>query len=140
AAALGDRLHRDTLVHALDPDTGTVHAYDVAAGRGRAFEAGVVLWAAPRFLLPRVLPRGRDPLPHGALRYTPWLVANVEVRRRPGGIGAPLSWDNVPVDTDDLGYVVATHLEDLQRVRTEAGAVLTFYQPLPADDDAGLRA
>lgn len=139
-AVLGDRLHRDTLVHAIDPDAGTVHAYDVASGRGRVFEAQQVLWAAPRFLLPRVLPAGRDPLPPEALLYTPWLVANVEVARRPGGIGAPLCWDNVPVDADNLGYVVATHLEDLQQARTEQGAVLTYYQPLPADDAAGLRA
>lgn len=139
AAALGDRLHRDTLVHAIDPDTGTVHAHDVAAGRGRVFEAEQVLWAAPRFVLPRVLPAGRDPLPDGALLYSPWLVANVEVARRPAGIGAPLAWDNVPVGADNLGYVVATHLEDLQ-ARYEAGTVLTYYQPLPADDAAGLRA
>lgn len=140
AAELGDRLHRDTLVHAIDPDAGTVHAYDVAAQRGRVFEAGQVLWAAPRFVLPRVLPPGRDPLPDGALLYSPWLVANVEVARRPGGIGAPLAWDNVPVDADNLGYVVATHLEDLARQRTEESAVLTYYQPMPAHDAAGLRA
>jgi phytoene dehydrogenase-like protein len=139
ASELGDRLHRDTLAHTIDPDTGTVHAYDVAAGRGRVFEARVVLWAAPRFVLPRVLPSGRDPLPPATLLYTPWLVANVEVARRPGGIGAPLAWDNVPVDADNLGYVVATHLEGLQD-RIVEGSVLTYYQPLPADDAAGLRA
>lgn len=139
AAGLGDRLHRDTLVHAIDPDTGTVHAYDVPTGRGRVFEAQAVLWAAPRFLLPRVLPPGRDGLPPDAMLYTPWLVANVEVAKRPRGIGAPLSWDNVPVDADNLGYVIATHLEDLQARRQE-GTVLTYYQPLTADDSAGLRA
>jgi len=138
-AELGDRLHRDTVVHAIDPDTGTAHAHDVAAQRGRVFEAQQVLWAAPRFVLPRVLPSGRDPLPADALLYTPWLVANVEVARRPGGIGAPLAWDNVPVDADNLGYVVATHLEGLED-RTLEGTVLTYYQPLPADDAAGLRA
>jgi glycine/D-amino acid oxidase-like deaminating enzyme len=139
AAALGERLHRDTMVHAIDPDTGTVHAYDVAAQRGRVFEAQQVLWAAPRFVLPRVLPAGRDPLAPDSLLYTPWLVANVEVARRPGGIGAPLAWDNVPVDADNLGYVVATHLEGLQGRNVE-GSVLTYYQPMPADDAAGLRA
>jgi phytoene dehydrogenase-like protein len=139
AAELGERLHRDTVVHAIDPDTGIVHAHDVEAGHGRVFEAQQVLWAAPRFVLRRVLPAGRDPLPEGALLYTPWLVANVELARRPAGIGAPLAWDNVPVGADNLGYVVATHLEDLQ-ARYEAGTVLTYYQPMPADDAAGLRA
>jgi glycine/D-amino acid oxidase-like deaminating enzyme len=140
AAALGDRLHTGTLVYALDPDAGTVHTYDVAAARGRVFEAAQVVWAAPRFVLPRVLPPGRDPVQPGALLYTPWLVANVEVARRPSGVGAPLAWDNVPVDADNLGYVVATHLEDLTRQRTEEGTVLTYYQPMPAADATGLRA
>lgn len=140
AAELGDRLHMGTLVATIDPDAGTVLAYDLEAERVRAFEASQVLWAAPRFVLPRVLPPGRDPLPADALLYTPWLVANVEVARRPGGIGAPLSWDNVPLGADNLGYVVATHLEDLAHQRTQPGTVLTYYEPLPADDAAGLRA
>lgn len=139
AAALGDRVHRDTVAHAIVPDEGTVHAYDFAAGRQRVWQAEQILWAAPRFVLPRVLPPGRDPLPRDALTYSPWLVANVEVARRPGGIGAPLCWDNVPVGSDHLGYVVATHLEDLQ-ARHTPGSVLTFYQPLPADDAQGLAA
>ncbi len=138
AASLGDRLHRDTIAHAIDPDSGVVKAYDVASGKQRVFEAQQVLWAAPRFILPRVLPPGRDPLPRDALTYSPWLVANVEVTERPGGIGAPLCWDNVPIDTDDLGYVVATHLEDLQDRHTP-GSVLTFYQPMPADNVDALR-
>ncbi|MCA9706370.1 MAG: FAD-dependent oxidoreductase [Myxococcales bacterium] len=139
AAALGDRVHHDTAAHTIDPDTGTVQVYDFQAERGRVFEAQQVLWAAPRFVLPRVLPPGRDPLPADALTYAPWLVANVEVAERPAGIGAPLSWDNVPVGSDDLGYVVATHLEDLQQAH-QPGSVLTYYQPLPADDASGLRA
>lgn len=139
AAALGDRLHRDTVAVAIDPDDGTVRAYDMAAGRSRVWQAEQILWAAPRFVLPRVLPPDRDPLPPDTLTYAPWLVANVEVARRPGGIGAPLCWDNVAVGADHLGYVVATHLEDLQERRTP-GSVLTFYEPLVADDAEGLRA
>ncbi|MCA9651240.1 MAG: NAD(P)-binding protein [Myxococcales bacterium] len=138
AAGMGDRMHHDTVAHAIDPDSGRVHAYDFAARRQRVFEAQQILWTAPRFVLPRVLPPGRDPLRPGSLGYVPWLVANVELTRRPRGVGAPLSWDNVPVDTDDLGYVVATHLEPLSE-RVREGTVVTFYQPLPAADDAGLR-
>lgn len=138
AAALGDRLHRDTVAHAIDPDSGEVRAYHYPTGRQRLFEAQRIVWAAPRFVLSRVLPPSRDPLAPGALGYVPWVVANVELARRPRGVGAPLSWDNVPVDTDDLGYVVATHLEPLPERSTE-GTVVTFYQPLPASDDAGLR-
>jgi hypothetical protein len=67
------------------------------------------------------------------------LVANVEVAKRPRGHGAPPAWDNVAVDGDHLGYVVANHLEPLDRERAP-GAVLTYYQPLLADDDDGLVA
>lgn len=140
AAGLSDRLHRNALVHAIDPDQGIVRALRLDTGRALELRARAVLWAAPRFVLPRVLPPGRDPLPPDAMLYTPWLVANVEVARRPGGIGAPLAWDNVPIDGDNLGYVVATHLEDLRARVTEEGAVLTYYEPQPADDAAGLRA
>nr|MCH9681609.1 twin-arginine translocation pathway signal [Deltaproteobacteria bacterium] len=40
---------------------------------------------------------------------------------------------------DNLGYVVATHLEPLTANPLDS-TVLTYYQPLPADDGPGLRA
>lgn len=138
AARLEDRVHRDTVAFQIDPDSGTVTAYDYGAQRQRVFEAKQVLWAAPRFILPRVLPPGRDPMERDALTYSPWLVASVELSQRPGGIGAALSWDNVPVHADNLGYVVATHLEPLTQ-RNAEGTVITYYQPMPADDVEGLR-
>ena len=54
------------------------------------------------------------------------------------GVGAPLSWDNVPVHSPSLGYVHATHGED-RSVRSP-GAVITYYEPLPGDDAAALSA
>lgn len=135
---LQDRVHLGTAVRAIDPDSGTVTAWDVAGRRTIELQAQVVLWAAPRFVLPYVLPRGADRMPDGALSYAPWLVANVQVRRAPGGYGAPLSWDNVSVDADDLGYVVANHLESRTKA-VRSGAVLTFYRPMPAPDAATLR-
>lgn len=137
AAGIEPRTARGAMAYAIDPDRGTVDVLDLAARRRRVYEADAILWAAPRFILPRVLPAGRDPLPRGALTYSPWLVANVELSERPGGIGAPLCWDNVPVEGDNLGYVVATHLEPLSD-RPEKGAVITFYQPLSAPDDIAL--
>jgi hypothetical protein len=85
-----------------------------------------------------VLPPGRDPLPHGALGYAPWLVASVELRTRPRGVGAPLAWDNVPIVGAGLGYVLATHTED--RGHHGAGAVITYYEPMPGADAAELTA
>ena len=132
-AELGDRLRRDTVAYAIDPDAGVVQAWDAAAGEHLRISAQAVLWSAPRFVLARVLPPGRDPLPAGALAYSPWLVANVQVDEVPAGIGADLAWDNVPVGADNLGYVVATHTQSLVDAKVP-GTVLTYYQPLVGDD------
>ncbi len=132
-AELGDRLRRDTVAYAIDPDTGVVEAWDAAAGEHLRISAHTVLWSAPRFVLPRVLPRGRDRLPAGALTYSPWLVASVEVDEVPAGIGTDLAWDNVPVGADNLGYVVATHSQSLVDAHVP-GTVLTYYEPLLGDD------
>jgi len=138
---LGERLRADHLVYAIDPDRGELRVRDLVAQRSVAIEAKAILWAAPRFLLAHVLPRGRDPLPAQALSYAPWLVANLELREPPRGVGAMLAWDNVPVIHDprarNLGYVVATHTQD-RLDAYEPGAVITYYEPLVADDAAGL--
>jgi hypothetical protein len=137
-AELGERLHRPAAAYAIDPDAGEVRVHRFADDRNIAFEADVILWAAPRFLLPHVLPA--DPLARGALSYGPWLVASLELSEAPGGVGAPLSWDNVPVlwnssvhegGPTNLGYVVANHADGLDERR--GGAVLTYYEPLCAD-------
>jgi phytoene dehydrogenase-like protein len=142
---LGARLRRDHLVYAIEPELagggGRVRVRDIVGERTIEFSAQAVLWAAPRFLLGHVLPRGRDVLEPNALSYAPWLVANLELDRRPAGVGEMLAWDNVPVIEDprarNLGYVVATHQEGRDRV-IEPGAVITYYEPLIADDAVGL--
>lgn len=142
---LGDRLRRDHLAYAIEPELagggGRVRVRDLVAETSIEFSAQAVLWAAPRFLLPHVLPRGRDPLEPNALSYAPWLVANLELDRQPAGVGEMLAWDNVPVLEDprarNLGYVVATHQDDRDRV-LEPGAVITYYEPQIAADAAGL--
>ncbi|MBK6915929.1 MAG: FAD-dependent oxidoreductase [Deltaproteobacteria bacterium] len=134
---LGERLRLQTAVLRIEPDQGRVTAVELADDRVVAWEADAILWAAPRFVLPHVLPAGRDPMPAGARTYAPWLVASLELTVRPKGVGAPLSWDNVAIDAPHLGYVVANHLESLGD-RKRAGAVITFYEPRCADDPAGL--
>jgi phytoene dehydrogenase-like protein len=135
---LGERLRRDHLVYAIDPDRGELRVRDLVGQRSVAIEAQAIVWAAPRYLLPHVLPRGRDPLPGSTLSYVPWLVANLQLRELPGGIGATLAWDNVPVIEDprerNLGYVVATHVQD-RLAAYEPGTVITYYEPLVAEID-----
>ncbi|MEM6994419.1 MAG: NAD(P)-binding protein [Myxococcota bacterium] len=139
AAGVTDSVRRSTVVHRIDPDLGVADAWDFEQARPLRIVAEVILWAAPRFVLRHVLPAGVDPLPPGSMHYVPWLVANVQVRQAPGGVGALPAWDNVPVDADHLGYVRADHGEPMTEQR-DPGGVLTFYQPLPADDAAGLVA
>ncbi|HEV8448986.1 MAG TPA: NAD(P)-binding protein [Gemmatimonadaceae bacterium] len=103
--------------------------------------AASVIFAAPSFLLPHVVPElapRRVPLV-----YSPWLTANLTLDRLPRerGRGAPLSWDNVIYDSPSLGYVDATH----QSLRTHSErAVWTYYWSLanrtPADGRRDLLA
>jgi len=130
-ADLGERRLLDTAAISIDPDRGRTVVLDFATQRTATIDARVILWAAPRFLLGFVLPQSRDPLPRGALEYTPWLTATVGLDIVPQGFGAPLAWDNVPVHADHLGYVVATHQAPLTEVRP--GSVVTYYEPLLGD-------
>lgn len=131
-AQAGPRTRSGVVVQAIEPNSGTAHALEVATGRRIRIEATSILWAAPRFILGFVL--DRDPLPRNALSYTPWLVANVAVSQRPAGIGSSLAWDNVQIGAPHLGYVVATHGESLVDAKTREDSVLTFYEARTADE------
>ena len=71
-----------------------------------------------------------------ALRYAPWLVANLQLDRplldRPG---APPSWDNVSYGSAGLGYVNAQH-QSLSAVPNTT--VLTAYRALPQAQRASM--
>ncbi len=136
AAELEPRRRTGLIVFDIDTSAGVAHAWDFAKKSVVAISAKTIIWAAPRFVLPHVV--GRDPLPRGALTYTPWLVANVAVDERPGGIGAPLAWDNVDVEASHLGYVVSTHGESLVDAKTASGSVLSFYDAYVATAERGL--
>jgi phytoene dehydrogenase-like protein len=69
-------------------------------------EADVVIWAAPLFLLPRLVPSVRLPV---TWEMAPWVVANLVLDRLPDERGAPLAWDNVIYGSASLGYVNAAH-------------------------------
>jgi len=69
-------------------------------------ECECVIWAAPLFVLPGVLPSVRVPT---SIEYAPWVVANLTLSRAPSERGAPLAWDNVIYGSPSLGYVNAQH-------------------------------
>jgi glycine/D-amino acid oxidase-like deaminating enzyme len=84
-------------------------------------ECDVVIWAAPLFVLPRVLPGAVPPV---TTEYAPWVVANLTLDRRPREKGAVPAWDNVIYGSASLGYVSATH-QSLAQPRDET--VWTWY-------------
>lgn len=66
-----------------------------------------VIWAAPLFVLPRVLPSVQLPV---VTEYASWVVANLTLRRAPLERGASPAWDNVIYGSPSLGYVDAGHM------------------------------
>jgi monoamine oxidase len=118
-----------------------VLALDEQSQQAVAWDAKVVVLALPLFVARRVL---RTPMPAldaaaQALRYAPWVVANLQLRAPllERASGAPPAWDNVRYGSPSLGYVSAQH----QSLRVDAQAtVLTAYWALPLSERAALAA
>jgi glycine/D-amino acid oxidase-like deaminating enzyme len=116
-------------------------------GRGWSVLAGdteyladCVIFAAPTFTAPYIV-EGAAPVD---FTYSPWLTANLTLRRLPreapgeplGEKGMPLCWDNVIFDSPALGYVDNMH----QSLRTHIDQdVWTFYWALAMDTPARSR-
>ena len=75
-----------------------------------AYEAEAVVFAAPLFLAPYVMPEIAAELPSlERFTYSPWMVANLILEDPPGGGGVPPAWENVLYESSGLGYVDAAH-------------------------------
>jgi monoamine oxidase len=143
AAPLGDRLHggRTVLQASIDKHGVSALAWDEAHQRLEQWQADQLVLAVPLFIAARLLQNPPPALVAAAARqaHAPWLVANLQLDEPllERGIGAPLSWDNVPHGGDPraLGYVDANH----QSLRPDPGAtVLTAYWALPRSDRRAL--
>ena len=115
------------------PDGGVeIDVLDTRTETAVRFRARHAIYALPRFTARHVI-EGYAPPGLDAFTYSPWMVANLTVRRLPDGA----AWDNVIADSPSLGYVVATH----QDLRIAPGrSVLTYYLPLTAPNPAAARA
>ncbi|MFO0661264.1 MAG: FAD-dependent oxidoreductase [Polyangiaceae bacterium] len=113
-------------------DHAEVIAFDLEANRVEKYMAERVIYAAPKFLAPRVLRSFREQRPSWVdqMVYGPWMVANLHMSAHPTSRGVPIAWDNVLYDSPSLGYVVATH----QTMVDEGPTVLTYYYPYAQDD------
>lgn len=136
AARIGaERLHAGRVVYRVAPSRAgegvDVDVWDVASETAVRLRARRLIYALPRLTARRVIV-GYDGSLDDAFTYSPWVVANLAVRRLP----ADAAWDNVIYRSRSLGYVVATH----QNLRTAPGAsVLTYYLPLTGRDPAAER-
>lgn len=138
AAPLGERLRTGRVVVrvAVGRHGVEVDAFNAATQAVERWQADQCIFALPLFVAARVVENPPPALQQAAaaLRYAPWLVANLHINAalhdRPGA--AP-SWDNVIYGGDapdagareGLGYVDAMH----QSLRSVPGAtVLTCYR------------
>ena len=119
-----------------DATPAEARVYHAGDDRLVRYRARQLVFAGPRFVLARLLPA--PPTHAQAFSYSPWLVANVTLDRAPGGVGAPLCWDNVFYAQPSLGYVVAN-----RDAQPSQPCVVTWYRPYvqdPADARAELLA
>ena len=132
---IGDRVRTGMLVWSVRTTKAPgveIDALDTRTESAVRFRARHCIYALPRFTARHVI-EGYAPPGLDAFTYSPWMVANLTVRRLPDGA----AWDNVIADSPSLGYVVATH----QDLRIAPGrSVLTYYLPLTAPNPAAARA
>jgi protoporphyrinogen oxidase len=139
ADVAGKRLLTGKLVTDVVPydDRVELAVLDVASRKLSRYVADHVVFATPRFVVPRILRPFRDAPPDftRAFTYGSWMVANVHLRSRPRSPGFPFAWDNVLYDSPSLGYVVATH----QTLADAGPTVWTYYQPFTDADPKAAR-
>jgi len=140
AAPLGERLLPGRVALRIREGRAEVEVdvWNAATGGAERWTAPRVVVATPLFVAARLLETPPPALLEaaGAMRYAPWLVANLQLDAalddRPG---APPSWDNVPYGSAGLGYVDAMH----QSTRSFPGpTVLTAYWALGGNSAAEL--
>jgi predicted NAD/FAD-dependent oxidoreductase len=142
AAPLTGRLHDGCVALAIDEGRHevTLDLWNAKAQRTERWTAAHAVLATPLFIAARVLRTPRPALQAavGAMRYAPWLVANLQLSEAlDDQAGAPPSWDNVLYGSNTLGYVDAMH----QATRPYPGpTVLTTYWALGGDNEAQLLA
>jgi protoporphyrinogen oxidase len=128
-----DRLRCGIAVTDIRPVHGglEVRAWDAKQNRSLGWRTERVIFAGPQHVARFVIPGLGEARPAcGLIQNAPWLVANLTLRNRPREGSFPLAWDNVPRESESLGYVVATH----QSLKDYGPTVWTWYQPFTGPD------
>ncbi|MGI5864443.1 MAG: flavin monoamine oxidase family protein [Myxococcales bacterium] len=139
ASAIGPRLRTGAMVFDIAPGDSSVEIrlIDSKSGAPESLKAKHVICATPSFLTRRLVApfRSSPPEHYARFQYTPWVIANVALRDRPGSLGFPQAWDNVFYESSSLGYVVSTHQAAIDRGPT----VWTWYCALADGDPKAIR-
>ncbi len=101
------------------------------------YEAEAVVFAAPLFLVPYLMPEVATDLPSlSGFTYSPWMVANLTVEDPPAGEGFPTAWENIIHDSPALGYLNANH-----QIGGDGGKTIwTYYRAMSETSPARSRA
>lgn len=107
---------------------------DTKTKKNVVVQSDFVIFSAPRFLSKYVIKTITDTAYIDELKYPPWMVANITLKKLPEARGISSAWDNVCYRSASLGYVVATH----QKITTQeiSPTVVTYYYPLSEEDPA----
>jgi monoamine oxidase len=140
AAPLGDRLHLGRLAMRVSPERHqvVVDVLDVASATIERWTAPQAVIALPLFIAARIVesPPAALAVAAARLRYAPWLVANLHLRRPLlERTGAAPAWDNVSLGSRGLGYVDALHQSLSPAPRR---TLITAYHALPESERAAL--
>jgi protoporphyrinogen oxidase len=135
AELIQGQIQTNILVNKIEEKNGKilVNCIQTATNQPIQIECQQVIYAAPRFLAPYLIPQLKKQNPNylQKLEYAPWMVANITLKEAPQSSNsehdAPIAWDNVSFHSRSLGYVVATH----QNITTQNNkTVITYYFPL----------
>ncbi len=107
-------------------------ALDLASDKVIRYDFNQLILACPQFVRQRILSEGCNE--NDVPDYSPWMVANLTVQLPIERPGHPLSWDNVWMHSESLGFIHNRH----QHIGQQGDrSVFTYFYPLtqqPAKD------
>lgn len=132
------RLRTDALVYRVkvsppaSPSAVEAWTFDCRTGKAEKLLTEQLILAVPQHVVARLWVDRDNSVAQDAAEFqtSPWLVANLMLKKRPRSRGFPEAWDNVLYDSPSLGYVVSTHQLD----RLDPSTVFTYYLPFTGED------
>ena len=122
------------------PEGAELACVDIGSGRRYRVRARSVIYAGKLHTAPFVVSEMPSEQRRGMsqLRYSPWLVAALHLKREGAGDLSPdrLAWDNVLYQGPSVGYLDACH----QGPVGQRGRTLVYYRPFARDPEKARRS